>query len=446
MIARFAVAASIVCEGLAVYVLAEFLASGYGAEGQHSIGAWAFVLVAVAAWGLPRVVGGFAIEERAAHGITVGLAFLLMYSILRIEIANDLRVWDWSWTRSFLHDAGGSAASGGHALVGSVLLLAVWVRTSVRSGDEIEMESIPRTVGYPFLLVTVFVVLGAATGRSAEVGRGAAAFFAVAVIALACSQLAMSGTTIGEMRAGGITGVLLGGTVIASVIGVLLCALLLGLLGPVLGPILGAVVEAVLTAVLTPIAWILMKFFDLIFNGASPFPNVTQTAQQTAQDASNPKQAGESGFHQFVVMLLRGLALVIVAAAVAGLVAFFTRMRRRSARAASDGRTAAGAGGLGDDLRGLFRSLFSRSGARDSLPSSSEAVRLYREVLERAEATGRPREAAVTPAEFAPVLSETFQASVTDDITRAFEQARYAGREPGARELGELQQRWRAVR
>lgn len=446
MISRLAVVASIIGEGLAVYVVAEFLASGYGAEDQHAVAAWAFVAVALAAWGLPRVVGGFALSERAAHGVAVGLAFLLMYAILRIEIAHDLRVWDWNWTRTFLHDAGGSAASGGHALMASILLLAVWIRTSVRSGDEIEMESIPRTIGYPFLLVTVFVVLGAATDRSGEVGRGAAAFFAVAVLALACSQLAMSGTTIGEMRAGGITGVLLGGTLLASVLGVLICALLLGVFGPVLGPILGSTVEAILTVVLTPFAWILTKFFDLIFSGANPFPNITQTTRQTAQDASKPGQAGESGVHQFIVMLLRGLALVLVAALVAGVVAFVTRMRRRSASARDDGRTVGAAGGLGDDLRGLFRSLFSRSGSNDTSAPSSEAVRLYREVLQRAEQSGRPREQAVTPAEFAPVLSETFQTSVTDDITHAFEQARYAGREPGVRELAELEQRWRTVR
>lgn len=446
MIARFAVVASIVGEGLAVYVLAEFLASGYGAEDQHAVAAWAFVSVALAAWGLPRLVGGFALSERMAHGIVVALAVFLIYAILRIEIAHDLRVWDWSWTGSFLHDAGGSAASGGHALMASILLLAVWIRTSVRSGDEIEMESIPRTIGYPFLLVTVFVVLGAATDRSPEVGRGAAAFFAVAVLALACSQLAMSGTTIGEMRAGGVTGVLLGGTLLASVVGVLICALLLGLFGPVLGPILGSTVEAILTVILTPFAWILTKFFDLIFSGANPFPNVTQAARQTAQDASKPDQAKESGIHQFLVMILRGLALALVVAVVAGIVAFVTRMRRRSAGARDDGRTVGAVGGLGDDLRGLFRSLFSRSASGALAAPSSEAVRLYREVLQRAEQSGRPREQAVTAAEFAPVLSETFQTNVTDDITDVFEQARYAGREPGVRELAELEQRWRAVR
>jgi len=51
------------------------------------------------------------------------------------------------------------------------------------------------------------------------------------------------------------------------------------------------------------------------------------------------------------------------------------------------------------------------------------------EVLQRAEATGYPREPGSTPNEFAPTLVTAFHTPVTDEITAAFEQARYAGRD-----------------
>jgi hypothetical protein len=40
------------------------------------------------------------------------------------------------------------------------------------------------------------------------------------------------------------------------------------------------------------------------------------------------------------------------------------------------------------------------------------------------------------------VLNQTFATPVTDDITKAFEAARYAGREPDARTIEELRRRW----
>ena len=48
--------------------------------------------------------------------------------------------------------------------------------------------------------------------------------------------------------------------------------------------------------------------------------------------------------------------------------------------------------------------------------------------------------------EYSPALAETLQTDVTLEITRAFEEARYAGREPDAATVAELQRRWKLVR
>ena len=49
----------------------------------------------------------------------------------------------------------------------------------------------------------------------------------------------------------------------------------------------------------------------------------------------------------------------------------------------------------------------------------------------------------ITAAEFAPELAETFHTPVTDEITAAFQEARYAGRDPDPRTLADLERRWR---
>jgi hypothetical protein len=105
------------------------------------------------------------------------------------------------------------------------------------------------------------------------------------------------------------------------------------------------------------------------------------------------------------------------------------------------------AGSAGEDLRSLWRSVFRRGGdSRTTAASQSGTVRLYRQVLDHAAERGRPKNPAETPREFAPVLSSTFHAGVTDEITAAFHEARYAGREPDPRTLAELERRWREAR
>jgi hypothetical protein len=71
---------------------------------------------------------------------------------------------------------------------------------------------------------------------------------------------------------------------------------------------------------------------------------------------------------------------------------------------------------------------------------------LYLDVLSRSERDGHPRGPGETPSEFAPVLTSAYGSPVTDDITRAFEEARYAGREPDERLVHDLHERWKLVR
>jgi hypothetical protein len=146
---------------------------------------------------------------------------------------------------------------------------------------------------------------------------------------------------------------------------------------------------------------------------------------------------------EFLGVLIRSaLILGIILAAVA-VVLYFTRLRRRVRALEEAGPLRGSAGTIREDLASLFRSLLPGGRAGGAARGGAGAARLYQEVLRRAEQTGHAREPAETPSEFAPELLQAFHSAVTDEITAAYEQARYAGREPDPATLAALERRWR---
>ncbi|MGH2608743.1 MAG: hypothetical protein ACRDHF_06590, partial [Tepidiformaceae bacterium] len=264
MIRLAAILAAVTAEALALYTLAEWFAAGYDVD-SHALSWWAFVSVALAAFAVPRITQWLALSERASY-ITLGAAaYVLIYGFIRIRYAGDLALWDFGWIPDFIGDSETAAGRGSHAATSTLLLVVLWVRQSNRSVDDMDLEAMPRALGPLFALVTVVAVFGAITGRAGEVGRAAAAFYAVAIPALALSQLALSGMTVGQVRSGGITAVLLGGTIAATLVCVVVAAVGLAFFGPIVGPPLDRGIEIVLTIILTPPAIVLAWFFDLIF-------------------------------------------------------------------------------------------------------------------------------------------------------------------------------------
>ena len=442
MIGRLAILAALLAEGLVFGTVAELLAASYDSSDPHAVSAWAFCFVALSGYGIPRLVEGFDLSPRTGYVLTGVLGTVVIYSLLRITLYGDIAIWQLGWIGDFLSDAQTTAEKGGHTITGAILLIATWARATLRSADEIEMESIPRSVAVPFALVTTFVVLGAVTDRSGEVGRVGAAFYVAAILSLTCSQLAMSGATFGELRAGGTAAVLLAGTAIVAVVGLVIITLVTTVLGPIVGPIISKTVQITLTIILTPFAWVLTALFDALFAGANPFPNITEQVANTSRDAADPSAAEQSQASKVSLFFMRTLALVVMLGVVALLMTVFVRLRKRSADRLLDGRESSAIGDLRTDLGSMFRSLMGRRKAREPGEATTEATRLYLEVLARAEQTGHARPTGETAREFAPVLNQTFATPVTDDITKAFEAARYAGREPDARTIEELRRRW----
>ncbi len=438
MIGAIAVIAAVAAEALAVYTGSELIAAGYS-SGQHSVSAFALVAVALVAYGWPRVPVNF--NLRPAHGLiaTLALAYVMIYGTLRIEFAGDFALWDFSWIGDFLSDSESAAADGSAAALAAVLLTAVWVRSWLRAADEMELETLPRTIGVPFAAVTVLMVAGALTGNAGEVGRGGAAFYAAAVLALVCAQLAQSGTTFGELRAGGITAALLAG--IAG--GVAACVAVFGLVFGIFGDAVGAavwfVVRIVLTIFLVPFAWV----FALVANaliGEGKLDTERKLPERLALP-TNEKTSGDSLLETIVTYGLRALLLLVALGILLGLIALIALLRRKYRRRGAGGPAEGPAAGL--DRGGLFRWPFRKGAAGGVAVHGSGVVRLYRQVLDDADRRGAHRNPYETPEEFAPTLASTFHAEVTDEITFAFEEARYGGRDPAPAVVAELERRWR---
>lgn len=441
MISRVAATSLLLAEAMVVAAFAEFLAATYSNHMPDAVAAWAFGLTALAGFGGPRFVEGFELSGQKAYAITGAAGLLVVYALTRITVVGDVALWDLGWIGDFLRDSQDAAQRGGHAIVGAILLLVVWARANIRAADEIEMETMPRAVTAPFAIATIVVILGAMGDRSGEVGRAGAAFYVFAVLALVCSQLSMSGATFGEMRAGGTAGVLLAGTAAAALVVLLFIGLFVAVLGPVIGPVISASVKWTLTIILTPFAWFLTWFFELIFRGASPLPDIQEQVINRSQEAGHP-DGEKSTATRVSAFFMRIVALTVMIGIAALAATVFARMRKRQRQLDEEGREVSAIGDLRSDLGSMFRSLFRRPQTRPPGEATTETTRLYLEVLAKAESRGRPRESGATAREFAPVLHDTFADPVTNDITKAFESARYAGREPDARTLAELRQRW----
>ncbi len=438
MIAAIAVVAAIAAEALAVYAGSELVTAGYS-EGQHSVSAVALVAVALVAYGWAGVPAYLGLKPTQAAAATAGLAFVAIYGAVRIEFAGDLALWDFRWVGDFMTNSAEAAAEGTPAALAVFLLVAMWTRSSLRAADEMELETMARNVSIPFAAVTLFMVVGAPGAHAGEVGRAGAAFYATAVLALVCAQLAQSGTTFGELRAGGVTAVLLAGIAGTVAACVALFGLVFGIFGEAIGAAAWFVARIVLTVVLVPFVWLFgLVAGALIGDGRL---DVKPSLPRRLDLPANQGEGGDSLLDNIVTYGLRGLLLLAAVAVLAGLVVLVAALRRKYRRRAGNGERPASVHGLERD--GLFRWPFARRGAPASAATGAGVRRLYRQVLADADRQGAHRDAHETPDEFAPRLAAAFDAPVTNEITLAFNEARYGGREPPSGVVDELSRRWR---
>lgn len=442
MIGKAAVVLGLVSEALAVYVIAEWLAAGYRDDVAKAIPALAFIAIALVAFGLPRAMDWWGLHGTPARVMIGVAAYVALYGVLRVHFAHDFELWDLSWVAGFLASPADALRGRGPVVIGALLVIALWARSSYRASEDVDLETFPRQIALPFGIVTVVVLLSVYSDRSGQVARAAAAFYAVSVVALAFSQLGRSGASYGDLRAGGATALILLGTVGATLAAVLVFFLAFGVVAPIIGPPLAFLVTWTLTIILYPFALFFQFVFSHIFGNSNPLPNVRPPDATPQNPDPTGAEPGGVTWKDIGVFAFRGLALLTVTALIAGVIAWFTRLRRHTRAAADDGEHENLAGAFSADLRDLFGRFRRDRKAAPESPSSA-IRRLYQEIGASAASTGTTRAASETPEEFAPRLHAALHTSVTNEITQAFEQSRYAGREPDARAVAELERRWK---
>ena len=448
MIGRAAIALLLAAEALAFYTVGELFMRIFPDGSNELVSAPAFVVVAFAAFLTPALLDWFAVEG-GRRATTIGLVGLVvLYGAMRLQYAHDFALWDFGWVVDFVIETGTVKEWIPPVIMSGILLLATWAWAAWRARSGVWLEAAPRALAVPFAVVTLALLFAAASEQSEFVTRGGVVFYGVALGALACSQLALSGATIGSLRSGGVTTLMLVGTGAFAVLGVLLIGVLLDPLIDLLTTPVAAVGKALFWflywALLFPVAWFLTNFFEFLLGllgaGGNEAEQIQPPAPAFGTEEPAPEEEGDSVASRIARYVLAGGAIFLGVAIVAGVILILAILRRRAEDAGAEASESESAGGLGDDLRGAARNLFRRERGRQ--PTGEGAVRLYLEVLESARRAGRPRSDGQTPHEFAPVLANAFHGDVTDEITAAFEYARYAGRPPGEAALTDLRQRW----
>ena len=448
MTARAALLLLLASEALAFYTVGEVVMRIFPEPGNELVNAPGFVLIAFIAFFAPAALDWFAVEGgRRATAITV-LAFLVLYGALRLQYGHDLALWDFGWARDFVVETGKVRDWLAPVMTSGCLLLVTWSWAAWRSRSELWLDNAPRALVIPFIVVTIALVVTAGSEQAEVVTRGGVVFYGVALAALACSQLSQSGSSIGGLRSGGVTTVMLAGTAAFAALGVLLVGVLLDPLVDLLSTPALAVARGVawfMTYVIfVPIAWVITNVFEFIFSllgaGDSEPREIEPPGPLLGGEGAASEAEGESLRARVTRYTLAGGVIFLGVAAVAAIIFILAILRRRAADAEPEGPESERAGSLGEDLRDAARGLLRRE--RRPEPAGEGVVRLYLDVLESARREGKPRPDAQTPHEFAPVLISAFHRDVTDEITAAFEYARYAGRPPDEATIADLRRRW----
>ncbi|GIW12611.1 MAG: hypothetical protein KatS3mg062_0050 [Tepidiforma sp.] len=442
MIGAAAVGLALLADALAL-ACAGSIAGAAFPEGSPSAGLPAILVLLAAGFAGPRLVGA-AVDPRRGSVYLTGVAFALILTAVSLEATGSLSGWTFRWLLDFYRDPEATMETGAPAVVTVLLLAGAWARGAQRAEQDFDLELHPRTLVVPFAVVIVSVLLGAGSSEAGALATLASGYFAAAVASLALSQLALGGATLGSLRAGGLAGGLVAGTAGAALAIFVVFGILAPWLGPVVLPPVGRALEAVLIVLLTPLAWLLTELFERLLHGVDPFAGLERVVERQGQPRE-PGQGDTSVAEQVGLFGLRTLALVAFTSVLLGILLVWTRARRRYItlrEAVARSRTE---GSLREDLLALLgrRPRDRGVGYRNV---NDEVVRLYLDVLHDAGRRGRRRAPAQTPHEFAPVLHDTFASPLTDDITRMFEEARYAGRTPDPERVREAASSWARVR
>lgn len=423
----------------ALAAVAVDIISGGGGRGPSFA---AVAIVVLGSFALARGLQETDLDLTALRNIGAGASAIAIFAILHTEYAASSPPWDLGWLRALIVDQ--SAAP--DVFAGCVALITLWAR-GITNGQQ--SQDFDRVIGSAaFGLAPVAIAAMALPGV-----RGPSAFGAMGLLYLVLSLIALALYRAPDpdrpVRAFLARWSTSGAAMIAAAAGLTLITAAIdpgafgfiataarplqiagtALAQYVLGPILGAIVLL--------IQWLLPSFNNELAQptptpAIAPAPRIAPHATPLWQQVVG---YGVAGFIAAVVVILALIALWLL----------FKRLmtpkpRDRDRRERVDGESL-----LVEDLGALF-DRFRRFRRSPRAPQSSVAVRrLYREMLDRAEADGLPRPAPATPLEFAPTLTARYGSGAVRAITDAFDDSRYGNHDVSESTVRELRERWKRV-
>ncbi len=436
-----ALLAALLSEALLASAVAQWIGSGYR-DGQQVMPLAALVAVALAGVGAGSALSRFELPRKVRWAVAGLTSYAVLYGSLRFVYAGDLALWNLAWVADVFADADQAAERGADAFIAALLAGTLWARAVHRGVSDVDLESFARSGAPTMAAAALAAALGAATDRAEAVAAAAFASVTAGALALILAQLARSGTTFGDLRAGSFAAALVALALGAAGAAVLLFGIAYAAAAPTLGAALLDGAVFVLTWVLTPVVWVIERLLALL----RPDTPELQPPRELARGLLGEGEPGSEpgGGWRALAYLGRASVLMLLLALFAflGLAAF--RFWRRSAGSEPLQAEVERAGGLGDDARELLRRLARRPERGHRRPLHPIAA-LYLRVVDVASRRGVVRTPGTTPEELRLPLRTAIGDPVTDRITDALESFRYAGRPPDAAGVHRLEEEWRAA-
>ena len=458
---RAYVAALLITEIALIVVVAKFIPRVLVDAGAETLSVPATAGALALGFLVSRWIGA-RVEGRRDRALLGLLATLIALQIIgRADLSESASVWDMSWIidlGSPSADVWRSDPSAGGALdelFAALTLIGAWFRGVYLGGADLDDRSFaPYAIG-GFITLAIVMIISNSAALDSEVRAGAVVWAGAGVLAVALRHASdpaslRDGTgvqagasllaTLGALLAGIAVVLLLVTGIIAAIGGS-------GIVDPVIGG-LGWALETLIRGfsyLLWPLFWIVEQLSEVI--GPPPDDPVNRLSPGVAAPIDpESAEAGEADPTAGIiaVRIFGGIAAILLFAILA-----FWLFRRFLARDAdSDVERESiweDADLLGDLKAGLagLRDRFRRA-APPPEPDARIAA-LYYEMLEHAAGRGVNRAPARTPAQFAGALERAYDSPLPAEISAAFAEFRYAGREPSGAGINRLEAGWRRL-
>lgn len=398
----------------------------------------AVVAVVLASWLISRLLASMKLAPVQLRLWATLISIGALATILRVEFAGDLRLWDTSWIVDLVRDPQTTLRVGMSNFISAPILAALWVRGLLRGQDAVEFDTIVGTFIFG-ILITGLAALIVDTGGDMprELGWLAGLYVVIGLSSIGLAHVTRSDG--GEFSLPRRTAILVGGIVLgltAVVLVPVVLVLLAGFDGVQDAMILaGRGIGFLLAGAFYVVTWPLLAFAQLFAN--VDFGSGGERTQPDIVWGEEP----EAGFD-----LVRLITIVLTCSLIGSLLLWFwisfaialqERIRRKS------GGLKAPISERSHQPRGmarLFKSVVRRQRRRSD--ELEPVRRLYFDVLEEGERCGIQRSPTDTPLELASRLAQALGPEPSGSITQVFADVRYGRLTPDPAEVHRLRQAW----